>query len=176
VVAPASPGAPPDIDVLQIYASGPVSQVNSIIWPNPEFDNNITVYGPEVRALAGRYLVQMMGELRELPPPEDGSGSLLDSIDLVVPHQANKTMVTELAVKAGLTPDRLYFNIERVGNVSAASIPLASTTPSGRASSIGRCACSRPGSAPEPWAATPCSASIPPSWSPSGPGRARRPR
>ena len=46
---------PPDIEVLQTYASGPVSQVNSIIWPNAEFDNNITVYGPEVQG-AGRAL------------------------------------------------------------------------------------------------------------------------
>ena len=125
VVGPAPEGEAPDIDVLQSYASGPVSQVNSIIWPNPEFDNNITVYGPEVKALAGRYLLQMMGELRERPHPEGGPGSLLDSIDLVVPHQANKTMVTDLAAKAGLSADRLYFNIERTGNVSAASIPLA---------------------------------------------------
>ena len=50
---------------------------------------------------------------------------MIDDIDLVVPHQANKTMVTELAVEAGLTPDQLYFNIQRVGNTSAASIPLA---------------------------------------------------
>ena len=56
-----------DIEVVQTYASGPVSQVNSIIWPNPEFDNDITVYGPEVKALVERYLVQMMGELRALP-------------------------------------------------------------------------------------------------------------
>jgi len=42
-----------------------------------------------------------------------------------VPHQANKTMVIQLAERAGLSPDRLYFNIERVGNTSAASIPLA---------------------------------------------------
>jgi 3-oxoacyl-[acyl-carrier-protein] synthase-3 len=125
VVGAAAEGAPSDIEVLQTYASGPASEVNSIIWPNPDFDNNITVYGPEVKSLAGRYLVQMMGELRELPHPDDGPGTLLDAIDLVVPHQANKTMVTELAVKAGLTPDRLYFNIEEVGNVSAASIPLA---------------------------------------------------
>jgi 3-oxoacyl-[acyl-carrier-protein] synthase III len=34
-------------------------------------------------------------------------------------------MVTELACDAGLTPDQLYFNIESVGNVSAASIPIA---------------------------------------------------
>ncbi len=125
VVGPASDGQQPDIDVLHCYASGPVSEVNSIIWPNPEFDNNITVYGPEVRSLAGRYLVQMMGELRELPHPEGGDGALLDTIDLVVPHQANKTMVTQLAEKAGLSADQLYFNIEKVGNVSAASIPLA---------------------------------------------------
>ena len=35
VIGPAAPGAPPDIEVVQTYASGPVSQVNSIIWPNP---------------------------------------------------------------------------------------------------------------------------------------------
>ena len=64
VVGPAEDGATPDIEVVQAYASGPVSQVNSIIWPNPEFDNNLTVYGPEVKALVERYLEQMMGELR----------------------------------------------------------------------------------------------------------------
>jgi 3-oxoacyl-[acyl-carrier-protein] synthase III len=42
-----------------------------------------------------------------------------------VPHQANKTMVINLAEKAGLAADKLYFNIEQVGNTSAASIPLA---------------------------------------------------
>jgi 3-oxoacyl-(acyl-carrier-protein) synthase III len=125
VVGPAAPGAPPDVEVVQIYASGPVSQVNSIIWPNPEFDNNITVYGPEVKALVERYLVQMMGELRALSAPDGSRGSLLDAIDIVVPHQANKTMVADMAVAAGLPPNRLYFNIEKVGNVSAASIPLA---------------------------------------------------
>src|SRR5437660_12850648 len=34
-------------------------------------------------------------------------------------------MVTELARQAGIEPERLYFNIERVGNTSSASIPLA---------------------------------------------------
>ncbi|MHB8657933.1 MAG: 3-oxoacyl-[acyl-carrier-protein] synthase III C-terminal domain-containing protein [Solirubrobacteraceae bacterium] len=125
VLGPAPVGAAPDVDVVQTYASGPVGEVNSIIWPNPAFDNNITVYGPEVKALVQRYLAQMMGELRALPHPAGGSGSLLDSIDLIVPHQANKTMVTDLALAAGLSRDQLYFNIEQVGNVSAASIPIA---------------------------------------------------
>src|SRR3954447_13712347 len=73
VVGPAPEDSDGDVDVLQSYASGPNTEVNSIIWPNPEFDNDITVYGPEVRSLAGRYLVQMIGELRELPAP-DGNG------------------------------------------------------------------------------------------------------
>src|SRR5262245_16929814 len=62
VVAPAPAGAPPDIEVYQTYASGPMSEVDSIVWPNPEFDNNITVYGPQVIALARRYLTQMIDE------------------------------------------------------------------------------------------------------------------
>lgn len=125
VIGVAAPGEPPDIEYLQTYASGPVSQVNSIIWPNPAFDNNITVYGPEVKLLADRYLAQMINELQQLPDPDGAQASLLKSIDLIVPHQANKTMVSQLATKAGLSPESLYFNIERVGNASSASIPLA---------------------------------------------------
>jgi 3-oxoacyl-(acyl-carrier-protein) synthase III len=125
VVGPAGPDQPTDIEWLQTYASGPVSEVNSIIWPNPDFDNSITVYGPEVRSLAGRYLSQMISELQALPDPEGAASSVWDTIELVVPHQANKTMVINLAEKAGLPADKLYFNIEEMGNTSAASIPLA---------------------------------------------------
>jgi 3-oxoacyl-(acyl-carrier-protein) synthase III len=125
VVGPAAAGQASDFDYLNSYASGPASEVNSILWPNPEFDNNITVFGPQVKALAGRYLGQMIDELRGLPHPDGGEGTLLDAIDLIVPHQANKTMVIQLAERAGLTPEQLFFNIEQVGNTSSASIPLA---------------------------------------------------
>jgi 3-oxoacyl-(acyl-carrier-protein) synthase III len=125
VIGPAAPGEQTDIEVLQTYAGGPVTEVNSIIWPNPEFDNNITVYGPEVRSLAGRYLRQMIDELQAQSDPDGAAPTLLETIDLIVPHQANKTMVIKLAGDAGITPDQLYFNIETVGNTSAASIPLA---------------------------------------------------
>jgi 3-oxoacyl-[acyl-carrier-protein] synthase-3 len=125
VLAPAPPGALSDIEVYQTYASGPMAEVDSIIWPNPSFDNNITVYGPEVRALVKRYLGQMIDEMRELPNTEGGPGSLLEAVDLIVPHQANKTMVVNIAQAAGVGPERLYFNIDRVGNTSSASIPIA---------------------------------------------------
>lgn len=109
---------------MQTYASGPVSEVNSLIWPNPEFDNDITVHGPQVKALAQRYLKQTVGGLERLPGP-DGKGRLLDGIDLVVPHQANKTMVSKMSASVGLAAERLYSSLERVGNTSSASIPLA---------------------------------------------------
>jgi len=125
VVAPAPAGSPPDIEVVQTYASGPWAEVNSIIWPNPQFDNNLTVYGPDVKALVKRYLRQMIGELRALPHPDGLPGTMMDAIDLVVPHQANRNMVASLAGAAGIPEERLYFNIGRVGNTSAASILLA---------------------------------------------------
>jgi 3-oxoacyl-(acyl-carrier-protein) synthase III len=117
VVSPAAEGSAGDVELLQTYASGPAAQVNSIIWPNPEFDNDITVYGPEVKALVSRYLEQMINEL-------DGLG-VLDEVELIVPHQANRTMIVQLAEKAGLKPEQLYFDIGEMGNVSAASIPIA---------------------------------------------------
>ena len=124
VISPAAEGEQGDVEYLQQYASGPVSEVNSIIWPNAEFDNDITVWGPEVKSLVARYLTQMMEELQRLPGA-NGDATLLESIDVVVPHQANRTMVVDLATAAGMDEGILYFNIDRVGNVSAASIPIA---------------------------------------------------
>ena len=122
VIAP-SDGAR-DVEVVQTYASGPFSQVNSIIWPNHDFDNDITVYGPEVKALVKRYLNQMIGELTELKGL-NGDGKLINDIDVIVPHQANKNMIIDIAVPQGIAAEDIYFNITEVGNASAASIPIA---------------------------------------------------
>ncbi len=114
-----------DIEVVQTYASGPFSQVNSIIWPNYDFDNDITVYGPEVKALVKRYLNQMMDEISKLKSVKGGDGALIDDIDVIVPHQANKNMIIEIAEPQGINANDIYFNITEVGNASAASIPIA---------------------------------------------------
>jgi 3-oxoacyl-(acyl-carrier-protein) synthase III len=125
VIGPAPAGEAGDVEVVQTYASGPYSEVNSIVWPNSEFDGDITVYGPEVKSLVQRYLVQMLDELGAQSDPDDPGRTLLESIELIIPHQANKTMILALASKAGVSADQLYFNVERMGNVSAASIPIA---------------------------------------------------
>ena len=67
----------------------------------------------------------MLEELGAQPDPDDPGRTLLESIELIVPHQANKTMILNLAGQAGLSADQMYFNVETMGNVSAASIPIA---------------------------------------------------
>ncbi len=147
VVGPAERGAAPDVEVFQTYASGPMSEVDSIVWPNPEFDNNITVYGPEVRKLVKRYLGQMLSELRALPHPDGGAGSLMDAIDLTVPHQANRTMVasrpTRGSRRSAVTSTSRPWPIRR-----RRRSPSRCTTRSAAASSTARCACSLRASVP----------------------------
>lgn len=53
------------------------------------------------------------------------SGMKLDEIDLVVAHQANARIVEAVGQRLGLRPDQVALNIAKLGNTSAASIPLA---------------------------------------------------
>jgi 3-oxoacyl-[acyl-carrier-protein] synthase-3 len=48
-----------------------------------------------------------------------------DQITLVIPHQANYRIIESLAGSLGVPMDRVYVNLDRFGNTSAASIPLA---------------------------------------------------
>ena len=51
----------------------------------------------------------------------------VDDIALFVPHQANLRIMTAVADRLGLPPERVASVIERTGNTSSASIPLALT-------------------------------------------------
>ena len=48
-----------------------------------------------------------------------------DSIKLIVPHQVNKRIIDSAMEKLGLGPEKAYVNIDKYGNTSAASIPIA---------------------------------------------------
>lgn len=55
---------------------------------------------------------------------EKASASL-DDVGLVVPHQANIRIIDSLGKKLGIDPAKVYVNIERYGNMSAATAPIA---------------------------------------------------
>jgi len=53
------------------------------------------------------------------------TGYTADDIDWFVPHQANKRIIDDTAKKLGLAPEKVVLTVDRHGNTSAASIPLA---------------------------------------------------
>jgi len=53
------------------------------------------------------------------------SGWNADEPRLIVPHQANARILKAAAKRSGIAFDRFYMNVDRVGNTSSASIPLA---------------------------------------------------
>ncbi len=46
-------------------------------------------------------------------------------VDLFIPHQANRRIIDAIGKRLGIDGDRVYVNLERFGNTSAASIPIA---------------------------------------------------
>jgi len=53
------------------------------------------------------------------------AGIKVDDISLVIPHQANLRIIEALRSYLKLPKDKVYVNIERYGNTSAASIAIA---------------------------------------------------
>jgi 3-oxoacyl-[acyl-carrier-protein] synthase-3 len=55
----------------------------------------------------------------------DGAKLSADAIDLVIPHQANIRIIEATAKHANVPMEKVYVNVDRYGNTSAASIPIA---------------------------------------------------
>jgi 3-oxoacyl-[acyl-carrier-protein] synthase-3 len=49
----------------------------------------------------------------------------VEDLDLYVPHQANLRILTAVMERLGLPPEKVMLNLDRYGNTSAASIPIA---------------------------------------------------
>jgi 3-oxoacyl-[acyl-carrier-protein] synthase-3 len=75
--------------------------------------------GREVFKFATRILGQSLAEVM------DRAGVTTDDIDLFVPHQANRRIIEYAAEHMSLPMDRVVVNVDRYGNTSAASVPLA---------------------------------------------------
>jgi 3-oxoacyl-[acyl-carrier-protein] synthase-3 len=52
-------------------------------------------------------------------------GRTIDEVDVYVPHQANKRIIDYAVGKLGVSPDKTVVNVDRYGNTSSGSIPLA---------------------------------------------------
>jgi 3-oxoacyl-[acyl-carrier-protein] synthase-3 len=52
-------------------------------------------------------------------------GKTIDDVDVYVPHQANKRIIDYAVGKLGIPPEKTIVNVDRYGNTSSGSIPLA---------------------------------------------------
>jgi 3-oxoacyl-[acyl-carrier-protein] synthase III len=55
----------------------------------------------------------------------DGAKLTGNDIDLLIPHQANNRIIEATAKHAGVPMEKVYVNVDRFGNTSSASIPIA---------------------------------------------------
>lgn len=95
-------------------------------FPGYEVPENSADYDPWIR-LDGKALFRFATEsfstmIRELI---ETSGWQPEEVRWVVPHQANGRILKAAAKKCGVPFERFYLNIDKVGNTSSASIPLA---------------------------------------------------
>ena len=75
--------------------------------------------GKEVFRHAVGNLSQVVGEALT------ANGMTADEIDWLVPHQANKRIIDHTAKKLKLDPEKIVITVDKHGNTSAASVPLA---------------------------------------------------
>jgi len=79
----------------------------------------IKMRGNETFKVAVRALTEISQSVLE------AAGIGVDQVDLFIPHQANQRIIQAVGQRLGLRDEQVFSNVDRVGNTSAASIPLA---------------------------------------------------
>jgi len=79
----------------------------------------VKMNGREVFKFATRILVQSAETLMER------CGVTIDDVDVYIPHQANVRIIDHATKKLGIPSERVVVNVDRYGNTSSGSIPLA---------------------------------------------------
>ena len=82
-------------------------------------DRLVKMNGREVFKFATRVMVSSAQALL------DELGRTIDDVDVYVPHQANTRIIDYATKKLGIPEDRVIVNVDRYGNTSSGSIPLA---------------------------------------------------
>jgi 3-oxoacyl-[acyl-carrier-protein] synthase-3 len=79
----------------------------------------VAMNGPEVYRAAVRIIAGAAQDVMAR------AGLERDDVDLFIAHQANQRIIDDVAARLALGPERVFSNVARYGNTSAASVPLA---------------------------------------------------
>ncbi|MBF0522832.1 MAG: ketoacyl-ACP synthase III [Candidatus Omnitrophica bacterium] len=103
-----------DMMYVSTYRKKPCDQANTLIQAP-----HIIMHGQELFKIA----VNSMAEAIEIAAQK--AGIKLSDIDCIVPHQANDRIISAIAKKLDVPKEKVFINIQKYGNMSAASIAVA---------------------------------------------------
>lgn len=104
----------------KLYLKTEFSELNSPFLPKPTLTNNFMYMdGPDIFKFAVRAVQESLRRILAQ------AGMSRDDIDFLIIHQANYRILETGARFAKMPMDKVYVNVDRYGNTSAASIPLA---------------------------------------------------
>lgn len=105
------------VKTLFVPAGGSLKPATAHTVRNNE--HTITMNGKEVFKIAVRSMEEISRQALAEADVDIGQ------VSLVIPHQANKRIIVALAERLGVPMDRVMVNLDKYGNTSAASIPVA---------------------------------------------------
>ena len=103
--------------LLSVRSTGVRATLDSEVRRSP--DDAIKMKGPELFKLAVRSMADVTQKVAER------AGISLADVALIVPHQANIRILNAVAERLGVPHEKVFTNIDRYGNTSAASVPIA---------------------------------------------------
>lgn len=104
-------------DLLSVRATGTRASLDSEVRRDSE--DAIKMKGPELFKIAVKSMEEVSRQVAAR------AGVKLEDVDLIVPHQANLRIITAVAERLGLPPEKVFTDVDRYGNTSAASVPIA---------------------------------------------------
>ena len=109
-----------DGQVEPLYAPGSGSK-KLVAEPIPGCTNKVFMIGKDVFKFAVKVQSKSILKLLEKLDMD------INEVDLFIPHQANKRIIESACERLNITQDKFMVNLDKYGNTSAASIPLALT-------------------------------------------------
>lgn len=104
---------------MQLYLPAGGSRSRTTEATVARHEHYVHMNGREVFKFATRVLVSSAEKLL------DQLGMTVDDIDLYVPHQANVRIIKHAVERLGIPDEKVVVNVDRYGNTSSGSIPLA---------------------------------------------------
>ena len=127
-----TPGEDPEAGLVAIALAADGRGARSVYVPaggsrRPASEETVAERAHFIRMDSGPqvYLAAVEGMLGTAKTVLDTLGLSFADIDLVVPHQPNRRILDRMARLAGLPAGKIYVNIDRVGNISGATVAVA---------------------------------------------------